>query len=153
MTVGFDGLNSFVERQAAIETPPLTGVAMPLEVEAVAGNPVEASEGRVEFFAEVVWEAGAVALDKAILRAAPFAEDIDGVVELGQLDFGQEPGFMNSAINCSHAAVTRAFSASVHLVQAKIDRQFKRRSLSSTVARSASHYREAVAYPTNRRTT
>ena len=91
MTVGFDGLDGLVERQAAVEAPPLTRVAMPLKVEAVAADPVEASEGRVELFAKVVWEAGTVALNEAVLRAAPFAKDVDGVVELGRSDLGQEP--------------------------------------------------------------
>ena len=85
MAVGFDGCDGFDERQAAIESQPLSGVAMPLDVEAVAADPVEAGEGRIELFAEIVREAGAVALDEAILSAAPFAEDIDGVVELGRL--------------------------------------------------------------------
>ena len=42
----------------------------------------------------------------------PFAEDIDGIVELRRLDRGQEAGFRNSSINCSQAAVTLAFSVS-----------------------------------------
>lgn len=82
MTIGFDGLNGCVERQAAIEPPPSTGVATPLEV--------EAGERRVELLAEVVGKAGVVALDEAVLGAARSAEDIDGVVELGRPDLGQE---------------------------------------------------------------
>ena len=41
MTVGLDGLDGFIERQAATESPPSTGVAMPLEVEAVLTDPVD----------------------------------------------------------------------------------------------------------------
>jgi hypothetical protein len=92
MTVGFDGFDGFVERQAAIDPPPLTGVAVLLEIEAVAGDPVEAGEGRVKLFAEVAGEAGTISLHEAVLRTAPFAEDIDGVVELRGPDLGQEPG-------------------------------------------------------------
>ena len=95
MAVGFDdfdGFDGFDEGQAVIESEPLPGVAMPLDVEAIATNPVEAGERRIELFAEIVREAGTVTLDEAVLSAAPFAEDIDGVVELGRLDLGQEPG-------------------------------------------------------------
>jgi len=59
MPVGFDGLDGFVERQAAVEPPPLAGVAMPLEVEAVTADPIEASKGRVELVAKIVREVGA----------------------------------------------------------------------------------------------
>src|SRR5271168_831076 len=71
---------------AAMEAEPFSGVAMPLDVEAVGADPVEASEGRVELLAEIFREAGAVALDEAILGAMPFAEDIDGIVELRRPD-------------------------------------------------------------------
>ena len=69
-----------------MEAEPFSGVAMPLNVEAVGADPVEASEGRVELLAEIFREAGAVALDEAILGAMPFAEDIDGIVELRRPD-------------------------------------------------------------------
>jgi len=72
--------------EAAMEAEPFSGVAMPLDVEAVGADPVEASEGRVELLAEIFREAGAVALDEAILGAMPFAEDIDGIVELRRPD-------------------------------------------------------------------
>jgi hypothetical protein len=39
-------------------------------------------EGRIELLAEIFREAGAVALNEAVLGAAPFAQDIDGIVEL-----------------------------------------------------------------------
>lgn len=65
-----------------------TGAAMAMDVEAVAADPVEAGEGGIEFFAEIFGEAGAVALDEAILRAAQFAEDIDWIVELRRPDHG-----------------------------------------------------------------
>src|ERR1043166_7470763 len=90
-TVGLDGLEGFGERQAAIETEPGSGVPMPLDIEAVAADPVEAGEGAVELFAEVLREAGAVALDEAVAVAVPFAEDVDGIVELGGADGRQEP--------------------------------------------------------------
>lgn len=57
-----------------MQTEPFSGVAMPLEVEAIAADPVEAGAGGVELFAEILWEAGAVALNEAILGAMPFAE-------------------------------------------------------------------------------
>ena len=69
-----------------MEAEPFAGVTMPLYVEAVAADPVEPGERRIELFAEIVWEAGAVALDEAIFRPVPFAENVDGIVELRRLD-------------------------------------------------------------------
>ena len=85
-TVGSERFDRFDEIEAAMEAEPFSGVAMPLDVEAVGADPVEASEGRVELLAEIFREAGAVALDEAILGAVPFAEDIDGIVELRRPD-------------------------------------------------------------------
>ena len=85
-TVGSERFDRFDESEAAMEAEPFSGVAMPLDVEAVGADPVEASEGRVELLAEIFREAGAVALDEAILGAMPFAEDIDGIVELRRPD-------------------------------------------------------------------
>src|SRR5882724_9876210 len=90
-TVGLDGLEGLGERQAAIEAEPGSGVPMPLDIEAVAADPVEAGERAVELFAQVLREAGAVALDEPVAVAVPFAEDVDGVVELGWSDGRQEP--------------------------------------------------------------
>ena len=75
-----------------MQAEPFSGVAMPLEVEAVAADPVETGEGRVKLFAEILRETGAVALNEAILGAVPLAEDIDGIVELRRPDGGQEAG-------------------------------------------------------------
>src|ERR1700677_4756034 len=85
-TVGSERFDRIDEIEAAMEAEPFSGVAMPLDVEAVGADPVEASEGRVELLAEIFREAGAVALDEAILGAMPFAEDIDGIVELRRPD-------------------------------------------------------------------
>jgi len=75
-----------------MQAEPFSGVAVPLEVEAIAADPVEAGEGRVKLFAEILRETGAVALNEAILGAVPLAEDIDGIVELRRPDGGQEAG-------------------------------------------------------------
>ena len=75
------------------------------------GHPVEAGEGRVKLFAEILREAGAVPLNEAILGAVPLAEDIDGIVELRRPDGGQEAGFRKSLIRCWQTAVTADFSA------------------------------------------
>jgi len=75
-----------------MQAEPFSGVAMPLEVEAVAADPVETGEGRVKLFVEILRETGAVALNEAILGAVPLAEDIDGIVELRRPDGGQEAG-------------------------------------------------------------
>ena len=78
--------------KAAMQAERFSGVAVPLEVEAITADPVEAGEGRVKLFAEILREAGAVALNEAILGAVPLAEDIDGIVELRRPDGGQEAG-------------------------------------------------------------
>jgi hypothetical protein len=44
-----DGLQCLDQRQGAMEAEPSSRVSMPLEIEAVAANPVQASERRVEF--------------------------------------------------------------------------------------------------------
>src|SRR5579864_2837281 len=75
-----------------MQAEPFSGVTVPLDVEAVAADPIEASEGSVELFAEIFREAGAVALNEAILGAVPLSQDIDGIVELRQSDGGQEAG-------------------------------------------------------------
>ena len=75
-----------------MQAEPFSGVAVPLDVEAIAADPVEASERRVELFAAILREAGAVALNEAILGAVPLSEDIDRVIELRRPDSGQEAG-------------------------------------------------------------
>jgi hypothetical protein len=77
-TVGLQRLHGLGESEAAMKAEPFSGVAMPLDVETVAGYPVEAGEGGIELLAEVFREAGAIALYEAILGGVPFAEDIDG---------------------------------------------------------------------------
>src|SRR5947208_16090769 len=71
---------------------PFCGLTVPLDFEAVAADPVEASKWSVELFAEILREAGAIALNEAILGAVPLSLDIDGIVELRRPDGGQETG-------------------------------------------------------------
>ena len=73
-----------------MQAEPFSGVTVPLDVEAVAADPIEAGEGGVELFAEIFLEAGAVALNEAVLGAVPLSQDIDGIVELRRSDGGQE---------------------------------------------------------------
>lgn len=68
-------------------------LAVPLDVGAVVADPVEAGEGGVELFVEVLEEARTIALDKAILGAVPLSLDIDGVVEMRRSDDRQEARF------------------------------------------------------------
>src|SRR5215475_4376887 len=75
-----------------MQAEPFPGVTMPLDVEAVAADPVEASEWGVELFAAILRETRAVALNEAILGAVPLSLDIDGIVELGRPDGGQKTG-------------------------------------------------------------
>ena len=67
-------------------------MTVPLDVEAIAADPVEAGERGVELFAAILREAGAVALNETIFGAVPFSQDIDGIVELRRPDSGQEAG-------------------------------------------------------------
>ena len=71
---------------------PFSGVTMPLDVEAIAADPVEASERGVELFAEILGKAGAVALNEPVFGAVPLSQDIDRVVKLRRPDSGQEAG-------------------------------------------------------------
>ena len=59
-----------------MEAKPFASVAMPLNIKAVGADPVEAGEGRIELLAEMVREAGAVALDEANIGAVPSAENV-----------------------------------------------------------------------------
>ncbi|MDX3967876.1 MAG: hypothetical protein QHD01_14895 [Bradyrhizobium sp.] len=79
-----------------MQAEPFSGVTVPLDVEAIAADPVEACERGVELFAEILREAGAVALNEAIFRAVPLSQDIDRVVELCRPDGGQEAGLQEA---------------------------------------------------------
>jgi hypothetical protein len=73
---GPERVNRFGEGKAAMQAEPFSGVAVPLEVETITADPVEAGKGRVKLFAQILRETGAVALNEAILGAVPLAEDI-----------------------------------------------------------------------------
>ena len=73
-----------------MEAEPFSGVTVPLDVEAIAADPVEAGKRGVEFFAEILRESGAVTLKEAVLGAVPLSQDIDGIVELRRPDSGQQ---------------------------------------------------------------
>src|ERR1700680_4348540 len=73
-----------------MEAEPSSRVSMPLEIEAVAAYPVQASERSVEFFAQGLRLTGSIALDEPIAVSMPFAEDIDRVVELSGVVCMQE---------------------------------------------------------------
>ena len=75
-----------------MQAEPFSGVTMPLDVEAIAADPVEAGEGSIELFAEILRKARAVPLNEPIFGAVPLSQDIDGVVELRRPDGGQEAG-------------------------------------------------------------
>src|SRR6266571_7518097 len=63
---------------------------MPLDIEAVAAHPVQASERAVEFLTPVLRLAGSITLDEPIAVPMPFAEDIDWVVEPSGADCRQK---------------------------------------------------------------
>ena len=92
--VGSEGVDRPSERQSVVEAEPFAGVAVPLDVEAVAADPIEPDEGRVELFAKCFRKARAVALNEAMLGAVPFAEDVDRIVELGRSYGRQEAGLI-----------------------------------------------------------
>ena len=75
-----------------MEAEPFSGVTVPLDVEAIVADPIEASERGIELLAEILWKARAVALNEAIFGAVPLAQDIDWVIELGPPDRRQEAG-------------------------------------------------------------
>ena len=88
--VGLDDLEGLGEGLVAVEAKLGPGMSMPLDIEAVAAYPVQASERGVEFFAQSVWLTGSIALDEPIAVSMPFAEDIDWVIELSGADCRQE---------------------------------------------------------------
>ncbi|WP_181419002.1 hypothetical protein [Rhodopseudomonas faecalis] len=63
---------------------------MPLQIEAIRADPVQAREWRVKFFTQGFGLAGSIALDEPITASMPFADDIDRVVERGGADCWQE---------------------------------------------------------------
>lgn len=91
-SVGLSRVDSFGEGEATMEAEPFSGVTVPLDVEAVAADAVEAGERGVELFAEILREAGSVALNEAIFGAVPLSQDIDGILELRRPDRGQDSG-------------------------------------------------------------
>ncbi|RQH09488.1 hypothetical protein [Bradyrhizobium sp. RP6] len=60
-----------------MQVEPFSGATVPLDVEAITANPIEAGEWGVELFAEVLREPGAEALNEAIFGAVPTSQDID----------------------------------------------------------------------------
>src|SRR5229473_7259980 len=88
--VGFDGPQCLDQRQAAIKSEPSPRVSMPLDIEAVAAYPVQASERGVELFAQGLRLTRSIALDEPIAVFMPFSEDIGWVVELSGADYRQE---------------------------------------------------------------
>ena len=72
----FECVDGLGERKAAVEEIPLAGVTMPPDVEAVSPDPVQSREGAVELLAEIILEAGPIALDEAVFGAVPLSEDV-----------------------------------------------------------------------------
>ena len=64
---------------------------MPLKIEAIMADPIQARERSVKFLAQILGLTGSVALDKPIAVSMPLAEDIDRVVERSAIDGRQEP--------------------------------------------------------------
>ena len=87
-----NGVECLGKGQTAIEAVPSSGMPMPLDIEAIPANPVQADEGTIELLTKVLGEAGTVTLDKAVSCAMPLAENIDWIVEFGWTDHGQEAG-------------------------------------------------------------
>jgi len=93
--VGFDGFEGGFERQALVDAEPLAGMAMPLDIERVTADPVDANEGCIELLTEVLRKARAVALQEAIFVAVPFSLDVDGIIERGLHDDREEARFQD----------------------------------------------------------
>jgi len=66
---GLDGVKGGCERQALMDAEPLAGMAMPLNIEPVATDPVDPGEGRIEFFAKVFGESRSVTLQEAVFAS------------------------------------------------------------------------------------
>ena len=97
---GFDGVEGGFERQSPMDAEPLTGMAMPLDVEPVAVDPVDTGEGRIELFAKVFGKAGSVALQEAIFASVPFPLNIDRIIVGGLGDDRQELRLQDGVDKC-----------------------------------------------------
>jgi hypothetical protein len=100
---GFDGVKGGSERQSLMDPEPLAGVAMPLDIEPVAADPVDTGEGSIEFFTRVFGEARSVTLQEAVFASVPFALKIDRKIELCRGDNRQKPRFedgVNELLAC-----------------------------------------------------
>ena len=92
--IGLERFHGHGKRQSAVEAEPLSGVAVPLDVETVAADPIEADKGGVELFTDIFREAGTVSLNEPMLGAVPFANNVDGIVEFSGSYGRQEAGLI-----------------------------------------------------------
>lgn len=54
-----------------MDAEPLSGMAMPFDIEAVRPVPIEPDEGRIEFLAAIVFESRAITLQEAESESEP----------------------------------------------------------------------------------
>jgi hypothetical protein len=96
--VGFDCLEGLGEGQTTVEAEPSSRVPVPLNIKTVAAYPVQPRERAVELFAQILREAGSIALDEPVAVSMPFAENVDGVVELGgAIGWGEWPAGISAS--------------------------------------------------------
>src|SRR6185369_11782555 len=93
--VRLDQTQGLIELRGRVQPPPLPRVPAPHDVEVdvrrMLVGMIEARERRIELLSEIAREARAIARDEAVLAPPPFADDVDGVVELGRADLRQKP--------------------------------------------------------------
>lgn len=106
--IGLELFHGHGKRQPAVEGESLSGVAVPLDVETVAANPIEADKGGVELFTDIFREAGTVSLNEPMLGAVPFANNVHGIVEFSGPYGRREPS--------SRKCVRLAQSSRPHLI-------------------------------------
>src|SRR3954468_21281679 len=78
--VGLDLRQAFGQGQVLLQRPPLPGMPMPVEVEAVRPAVGHTGKGCVEFLDRAVLAAGLPALEEAVGAAVPGAIQPDGMV-------------------------------------------------------------------------
>src|SRR5437762_11616341 len=77
-----------------MEPIPLSGMAFPHHIEPrfrkAFFHMIQTCKGCVEFLPAVLGMTGAIARDETVLATAPFAKDVDGIVERRDADFGEK---------------------------------------------------------------
>ena len=85
-----DDVQGIVERSAAVEREPSTGVTMPRDIETIRADIFETAERRVEFPAQIIRLARAIALHEPVVQTMKDSANVDRIIVLRDADRGQK---------------------------------------------------------------